>query len=102
MGVTEDNTDLRWSGTLLCELADLVDNLLGSGLQPCWSASGVWEGTGRDTLSVTVHTTHDGGVRSEFDVSLVVVWCCWRNFSRSIEFDFVKLGRSRQIQRGLA
>ena len=27
MGVTEDNTDLGWGGTLLGELADLVDNL---------------------------------------------------------------------------
>ena len=34
VGVTEDNTDLRGSGTLLRELADLVDDLLGSGLEP--------------------------------------------------------------------
>lgn len=27
MGVAEDNTDLGWGGTLLGELADLVDNL---------------------------------------------------------------------------
>jgi len=34
VGVTEDNTDLRRSGTLLGQLADLVNDLLGSGLQP--------------------------------------------------------------------
>lgn len=34
VGVTENNTDLRRSGTLLGQLADLVNDLLGSGLQP--------------------------------------------------------------------
>jgi len=32
--ISEDDTDLRWSSTLLRELADLVDDLLGGGLQP--------------------------------------------------------------------
>lgn len=32
--VTKDLTDLRRSGALLCELADLLDDLLGSGLEP--------------------------------------------------------------------
>jgi len=37
--ISEDDTDLRWSSTLLCELADLVDDLLGGGLQPRRSSS---------------------------------------------------------------
>jgi len=60
VGVTEDNTDLRWGGTLLCELADLLDNLLWGGLQPRWWSAGVWDGRGRNALSVAVHATHDG------------------------------------------
>lgn len=27
VAVTEDNTDLRWGSSLLCKLANLVDNL---------------------------------------------------------------------------
>jgi len=34
VAVAEDDTDLRGSGTLLRELADLVDDLLGGGLEP--------------------------------------------------------------------
>lgn len=34
MGITENNTDLRGGGTLLRELADLLDDLFGSGLEP--------------------------------------------------------------------
>jgi hypothetical protein len=37
---------LRWCGTLLRELADLVDNLLGGGLQPRRRAAGVGDGRG--------------------------------------------------------
>ena len=32
--VSEDDTDLRWGSTLLCELADLIHDLVGGGLQP--------------------------------------------------------------------
>ena len=59
--VTEDDTNLRWSGTLLCELADLVNDLLWSGLEPCWSSARVWDGRGRNSLSVAVKTTHFEG-----------------------------------------
>jgi len=44
--ISEDDTDLRWSGTLLRKLADLVDNLLGGGLEPRRRGSGVWDGRG--------------------------------------------------------
>ena len=60
MGVTENDTDLRRGGTLTGELADLVDDLLGGGLQPRWGSARVGEGAGRYTLSVTVKATHFG------------------------------------------
>lgn len=42
--VTEDLTNLGGSGALLCELADLLDNLLGSCLQPRRWVAGVGDG----------------------------------------------------------
>jgi len=59
--VPEDNTDLRGSCTLLGELADLVDDLLGGGLEPGGRGARVGDGAGGYTLSVAVKTTHDGG-----------------------------------------
>ena len=44
--VTKDLTDLRGSGTLLCELADLLDDLLGSGLEPRRGVAAVGDGRG--------------------------------------------------------
>lgn len=58
MGVTQDNTDLRRSGTLLGELADLVDDLLGSGLHPRRSGARVGDGGGRNALALAVKSTH--------------------------------------------
>jgi len=46
MRISENDADLRWSSTLLCKLADLVDDLLGSGLQPRRRSSRVWDGRG--------------------------------------------------------
>ena len=60
VGVTENDTNLRRSGTLTGELADLVDDLLGGGLQPRWGSAGVGESAGRYALSVTVKATHFG------------------------------------------
>jgi hypothetical protein len=56
--VSEDNTDLGWSCTLLGELADLVDDLLGSSLEPRRRSAGVWDGRGRNALSFAVKTAH--------------------------------------------
>ena len=44
--VTEGDANLRRRGTLTGELADLVDDLLGGGLQPCWWCARVWDGGG--------------------------------------------------------
>lgn len=58
MGVTEDNTDLGRSGTLLGQLADVVDNLLGGGLEPRGGGARVGERRGRNALALGVKTTH--------------------------------------------
>jgi hypothetical protein len=46
VGVTEGDTNLRWCGALTGELADLVNDLLWGGLQPCWWCARVWDGGG--------------------------------------------------------
>ena len=87
VGVTEDDTDLRGSGTLLGQLADLVDDLIGGGLQPSGSGARVGDRGGRNTLSVAVKSTHL--------VGLVVVMLRMRICRWSI----VKF--KRQVQEGL-
>jgi hypothetical protein len=62
MGVTENDTNLGRSSTLTGQLADLLDNLLGSGLEPRRRIARVGDGRGRDTLALAVKTTHDDGV----------------------------------------
>lgn len=58
VGVTQDHTNLRGSSTLSGELADLLDDLVGGGLEPCGGSARVGDGGGRDTLAVAVKTTH--------------------------------------------
>jgi hypothetical protein len=62
VGVTEDHTDLRGGGTLLCELADLVNDLVGGGLEPGRGGARVGERRGADTLSLGMKTTHFDGI----------------------------------------
>ena len=62
VGVTQDNTDLRGGGTTLGEAADLVNDLLGSGLQPCRGSARVGGSRRADTLSLGVKTTHFVGI----------------------------------------
>ena len=62
VGVTEDHTDLGRSGTLLCELADLVNDLVGGGLEPRRGAARVGERGGADALSLGMKTTHVDGI----------------------------------------
>ncbi len=79
MGVTENDTNLRRGSTLSGELADLLNDLLGSGLQPAGSDAAVGEGRGGDTLSVAVKSTHVvGGCRlSCVEVGGVVMEFSW-------------------------
>lgn len=62
VAISQDDTDLGWSGTLPCELADLLLDLVGCDLQPCWCCAAVRDSGLRNTLSVAVKTTHGGGV----------------------------------------
>lgn len=77
VAVTENNTDLRRGGTLLGELADLLNNLLGGGLEPGRGSTAVGESGGRNALSLGVKTTHSvcvvkgGGWLSKGGVVLV-------------------------------
>ena len=64
VAVTQDNTDLRGSSTLFGELADLVNHLVGGGLEPRRGGTRVGDGRGRNALSLAVKTTH-------FDVLVV-------------------------------
>ena len=43
-GVSESDTDLRWGETLLCELDDMLSDILRLELQPRWRSSLVREG----------------------------------------------------------
>jgi hypothetical protein len=58
MAVAKDNTNLRGSGTLTGELGDLLNNLLGGGLQPRRSGARVGESGGRNALSLAVKSAH--------------------------------------------
>lgn len=58
MGVTEDDTDLGGSGTLTGQLGDLLDDLLGGGLEPSGSSAGVRDSRGRNALAVAVKAAH--------------------------------------------
>jgi hypothetical protein len=57
--VTEDNTNLGGGETLTGELDDVLNNIIGSGLQPSRRSAAVGESRGRNALSGSVHTTHD-------------------------------------------
>lgn len=78
VGVTENDTDLGGSGALLGELANLVDNLLGGGLEPRRGVAGVGDGGGRNALALAVKTTHCEkcvvviGCRGEWSLGVVV------------------------------
>lgn len=58
VAVTEDNTDLGGSGTLLGQLADVVHDLVGGDLEPCRGGAGVGDGRGGNALALAVKATH--------------------------------------------
>lgn len=60
VGVTEDDTNLGGGSTLLGELADLVDDLLGGGLEPRGGVARVGDRGGRNALALGVKTAHFG------------------------------------------
>jgi len=58
VGITEEDTNLSRRKTLLGVLADLLNNFLGGSLDPRGRSATVGEGTTRDTLTRSIHTTH--------------------------------------------
>lgn len=58
IGVTKEDTDLRRGDTLAGQLANLLNNLLGGGLQPRRRVARVGDGGGRDALSLAVKSGH--------------------------------------------
>ena len=91
MAVTEDNTDLRGGGTLLRELADVLNDLLGGGLQPRRRGTRVGDGGRGNALSLAVKTTHfdmlvvkkkvpEGECRRVVARSKKSKFVFWRNF----------------------
>jgi len=59
VGVTKQDTNLRRGQTLLGELADMVLDVLSGELEPSRRCALVRHGTLRDTLSWSMHATHD-------------------------------------------
>lgn len=45
--VTEGNADLGWGQTLTGKLADVFNNIIGGGLEPCGGSTAVWKCRGR-------------------------------------------------------
>ena len=62
MAISEDDTDLRGSGTLAGQLADVVNDGVGRALEPGGHAAGVWDRGGGNTLALAVEATHFGGI----------------------------------------
>jgi len=58
IGVTKDDTNLRWSQTLLSKLAYMFFHIRSRNLQPRWRRTLVRECALGDTLSWTMQTTH--------------------------------------------
>ena len=56
--ISEDNTDLRRSGTLSGELADLLNEIGGGNLDPGWGSLSVRQRSTGNTFSLGVHSTH--------------------------------------------
>jgi len=62
VGITENDTNLRGSESLLGQFADVVLDVLRGDLEPAGRGAFVWAGTLGDTLAWCVHATHDGNV----------------------------------------
>lgn len=75
LGVTQDDTNLRRRGTLLGQLADLVDDLVGVGLEPRGSGARVRDRGRADALALGVKSAHLVGRLGELAI-VVVGGCC--------------------------
>ena len=61
VAVTKGSADLGWADTLASVIADKLDALWTSDLEPVWSGAAVWNGRGGDTVAWRVETTHIQG-----------------------------------------
>lgn len=59
VGVTENDTDAGGGQTLTSVLDDLLLDVLRRLLEPCGVLAGIGDGRSRNSLTVTVHATHD-------------------------------------------
>ena len=98
MRVTEDNTNLRRSSTLLSELADLVDDLVGGGLEPGRGGARVGDGRGGNALSLAVKTTHFVFLVFGGDGGLSTVVGCVEEDAKSSRWNF--FGDERRVECG--
>jgi len=57
--VSKDDSDLRWGQTLSGEFAHMLRDFLWGNLQPRWRGSSVWKSRLGNSLTRTVHATHD-------------------------------------------
>ena len=94
MAIPQDDTNLRRCSTLLRELADLLLDLIRSGLEPRWCGAGVGDGRGADALAVAVHATHFGvsGVVVEIEGVGVLTMRCADLRSNSLAGGGVEIG----------
>lgn len=89
MEISENDTDLRGSQTLLGQLADLVNDFLGRGLEPRGRRATVGESRGGNSLARCVHAAHLSSSSSkDLGVSLS---CLTRRQLRSLDRKLVSL-----------
>jgi len=58
MRISQYNTDLRWSETLLSQLVGLLFHIFRCEFQPGWYSSSIRKGWSWDTFAIGVKTTH--------------------------------------------
>ena len=58
MAISESDTDLRRGETLLRELDNLINEVVGRNSNPAWSCFPVWQASACDTLALRVHSAH--------------------------------------------
>ena len=61
--ITEGDTDLGGRKTLAGKLGDVLDDVLGRGLEPGGGRAAVGESRGRNALAGSVHATHGDSAR---------------------------------------
>lgn len=102
MRVPQDDTDLRGRSTLPGELADVVGDLIGRGLEPRGGVPRVRDRRRRDTLALAVKSTHFVVWRSK-TAAVVGAGCSralvdvWRKSSEDSRL-VVKIGLSGVVE----